>query len=108
MANRKVALITGSNRGIGFETARQLGQQGVTVIVSARAERDAAEAAGKLRSEGIEAEAIALDVTNAANRTAAAKIHRVALRQAGYPGQQRRRRAYRWAHRSACECIDGK
>ena len=75
MANRKkVALVTGANRGIGFETARQLGQQGVTVIVSARVEREAAEAAGKLRSEGIEAEAIALDVTNAADRTAAAKF----------------------------------
>jgi len=75
MANRKkVALITGSNRGIGFETARQLGQQDVTVIVSARAEHEAAEAANKLRSEGIEAEAIVLDVTNAADRTAAAKF----------------------------------
>jgi len=51
MANRKVALVTGSNRGIGFETARQLGQQGVTVIVGARVEREAAAAAGKLRSE---------------------------------------------------------
>ena len=75
MANHtKVALVTGSNRGIGFETARQLGQQGVTVIVSARAEREAVEAAGRLRSEGVEAEAIALDVTSAADRTAAAKF----------------------------------
>ncbi len=74
MANRKVALVTGSNRGIGFETARQLGQQGVTVIVSARVKREAAEAAGNLRTEGIEAEAIALDVTSAADRTAAAKF----------------------------------
>jgi NAD(P)-dependent dehydrogenase (short-subunit alcohol dehydrogenase family) len=75
MANgKKVALVTGSNRGIGFETARQLGQQGITVIVSARAEREAAAAASKLRSEGIQTEAIALDVTNAADRTAAAKF----------------------------------
>jgi NAD(P)-dependent dehydrogenase (short-subunit alcohol dehydrogenase family) len=75
MASRtKIALVTGSNRGIGFETARQLGQQGVTVIVSARAEREATDAAGKLRGEGIDAEAIALDVTNAADRTAAAKF----------------------------------
>ena len=67
MANeKKVALVTGSNRGIGFETARQLGQQGVRVIVTARTEREASEAASELRSEGIEAEALALDVTNAA------------------------------------------
>src|SRR6202171_5440132 len=71
---KKVALVTGSNRGIGLETARQLGQQGVTVIVSARAEREAAEAASKLRSEGIETEPIGLDVTKAADRTAAAKF----------------------------------
>jgi NAD(P)H-hydrate repair Nnr-like enzyme with NAD(P)H-hydrate epimerase domain len=78
MANsKKVALVTGSNRGIGFETARQLGQQGVTVIVSARAEREAAEAASKLRSEGIEADAmqpIALLRQNSSSRTTASWI----------------------------------
>ena len=88
MANsKKVALVTDSNRGIGFETARQLGQHGVTVIVSARAEREAIEAARKLRSEGIEALRTALlDVTNAADRLLR-QIHRVALHQAGYPGR---------------------
>jgi NAD(P)-dependent dehydrogenase (short-subunit alcohol dehydrogenase family) len=75
MANeKKVALVTGSNRGIGFETARQLGQQGVSVVVTARTEREAADAASKLRSEGIEAEALALDVTKAADRAAAAEF----------------------------------
>ncbi len=75
MANeKKVALVTGSNRGIGLETARQLGQQGVRVIVSARTERDAANAASELRSEGIEAEALALDVTKAADRAVAVKF----------------------------------
>ena len=71
---KKVALVTGSNRGIGLETARQLGQQGVRVIVSARTEREAANAAGKLRSEGVEAEALALDVTKATDRAFAAKF----------------------------------
>ena len=75
MANRnKVALVTGSNRGIGYETARQLGDQGVTVIVSARVERDAAQAAAELRKEGIEAVSIGLDVTKPADRIAAANF----------------------------------
>jgi NAD(P)-dependent dehydrogenase (short-subunit alcohol dehydrogenase family) len=73
MANgKKVAMVTGSNRGIGFETARQLGQQGVTVIVTARTEQEAAQAASKLRGEGIAAESIALDVSKAEDRAAAA------------------------------------
>ena len=68
----KVALVTGSNRGIGFETARQLGKQGATVVVSARTEHEAAQAARKLREEGIEADSMVLDVTKATDRSAAA------------------------------------
>ena len=67
-------MVTGSHRGIGFETARQLGQQGVRIIVSARTEREAADAASKLRGEGIEAEPLALDATKAADRVVAAKF----------------------------------
>jgi NADP-dependent 3-hydroxy acid dehydrogenase YdfG len=33
---KKVALITGANKGIGFETARQLGQKNITVLLGAR------------------------------------------------------------------------
>jgi NAD(P)-dependent dehydrogenase (short-subunit alcohol dehydrogenase family) len=71
--DKKVALVTGANRGIGFETARQLGQKGVTVVVAARTVKAAEESAAKLKTEGIEAFALKLDVTNAQDREAAVK-----------------------------------
>jgi NAD(P)-dependent dehydrogenase (short-subunit alcohol dehydrogenase family) len=61
---KKVALITGSYKGIGFETARQLGQNGFIVIVSARKGKKAEEAAEKLKDENIEAYSLKLDVTD--------------------------------------------
>ncbi len=36
MSNKRIALITGANKGIGLETARQLGKEGITVLVGAR------------------------------------------------------------------------
>ncbi len=71
---QKVALITGSNRGIGFETARQLGEKGVTVIVSARNRNEADEAVKKLRGQGIDAEGVGLDVTKAEDRKTVASF----------------------------------
>ena len=62
---KKVALITGANRGIGYETAKQLGEKGVTVVVAARSLAAAEETAAKLKAEGIDAEGIQLDVTSA-------------------------------------------
>jgi NAD(P)-dependent dehydrogenase (short-subunit alcohol dehydrogenase family) len=38
---KKVALITGATRGIGFETARQLGQEGIAVVVAGRTQHEA-------------------------------------------------------------------
>jgi NAD(P)-dependent dehydrogenase (short-subunit alcohol dehydrogenase family) len=70
---KKVALVTGANRGIGIETARQLGQKHVTVIVAARTLKSAEETATKLKAEGIDAFPLKLDVTNAQDREAAAK-----------------------------------
>jgi NAD(P)-dependent dehydrogenase (short-subunit alcohol dehydrogenase family) len=75
MANeKKLALVTGSHRGIGFDTARRLGKQGIRVIVAARIGHDAGDAASRLRSEGIEAEGLALDVIKATHRAFAAKF----------------------------------
>jgi NAD(P)-dependent dehydrogenase (short-subunit alcohol dehydrogenase family) len=64
MHKNKVALITGANKGLGFEIARQLGQKGVTVVLGARDKTKANEAANKLKSEGIDAHSVKLDVTN--------------------------------------------
>ncbi len=63
MAN-KIALITGANKGIGFETAHQLGQQGITVLLGARDLVKGQQAADKLIKEGINAYAVKLDVTS--------------------------------------------
>ncbi len=70
----KVALITGANKGIGLEIARQLGVQGITVLIGARDEKRGQEAAEKLHAEhNIDARAVQLDVTNQGTIEAAAK-----------------------------------
>ncbi len=72
--NKKVALITGANKGIGFETARQLGKLGITVIVGSRDAARGEAAAAKLRAEGIDAQPLKLDVTQPKDRDAAVKL----------------------------------
>jgi NAD(P)-dependent dehydrogenase (short-subunit alcohol dehydrogenase family) len=72
-SDKKVALITGANRGIGLETAKQLGEKGVTVVVAARKLSDAEQTAAKLKASGIDAYPVKLDVTSAADRTTAAQ-----------------------------------
>jgi NAD(P)-dependent dehydrogenase (short-subunit alcohol dehydrogenase family) len=64
MANgKKVALITGANKGLGFEMARQLGQAGVTVVLAARDADKGEAAAAALKAEGLDAHFLKLDVT---------------------------------------------
>ena len=64
----KVAFITGANRGLGLETARILGKQGITVILGSR-ELDKGQAAAEtLRKEGAKAvEAVRFDVNKPAD-----------------------------------------
>jgi len=72
MANaKKIALITGANKGLGFEMARQLGQAGVSVLLAARDPQKGEAAAEKLRGEGLNAQFLKLDVTDPADHAAA-------------------------------------
>lgn len=64
MSDKKIILVTGSNKGIGFEVARQLAKAGNEVIVSARNAERGAEALNKLKQQGLTAHFIEMDVTN--------------------------------------------
>jgi len=68
-----IALVTGANKGIGFETARQLGKRGIHVIIGARDGARGAEAVKKLTAEGVSAATLAIEVTDAASVVAAVK-----------------------------------
>lgn len=71
--SQTIALITGANRGIGFETARQLGQQGIKVLIGARSEEKGKEAEASLKAEGLDVEYINIDVDKTATHASAAK-----------------------------------
>ncbi len=59
---KKIALITGANKGLGFETALQLGKQGVYIIAAARDKEKGIKAVEKLKTANVEAEFLQLDV----------------------------------------------
>jgi NAD(P)-dependent dehydrogenase (short-subunit alcohol dehydrogenase family) len=64
MKNGKVVLITGANKGLGKEIARQLGALGYTVVLAARDERAGGVVAAELAAAGCDARTVRLDVTN--------------------------------------------
>lgn len=68
---KKVALITGANKGIGKETSRQLGKLGFKVFIGSRDLGRGQAAAKELQADGIDAEAVQLDVTSQASVDAA-------------------------------------
>lgn len=70
--NDRIALVTGANKGIGFEIVRQLAEAGVFVVMGAR-DRDRGRAAAEaLASEGLRVQSVVLDVTDPKSIDAAA------------------------------------
>lgn len=68
-----ISLISGANKGIGFETARQLGARGMIVLVGSRDEARGRAAEDALREQGTDAHFVELDVTDAASPSKAAE-----------------------------------
>jgi NAD(P)-dependent dehydrogenase (short-subunit alcohol dehydrogenase family) len=66
------ALVTGANKGLGKEVARQLGQRGVTVLLGSRDRARGEQAAAELAAEGLTVHPVQLDITDEASVRAAA------------------------------------
>lgn len=64
MSDERVALITGANKGLGLEIARQLAKQNIVVVVGSRDAERGQQAERQLRSEGLNAKFVKLDVTS--------------------------------------------
>ena len=80
----KVALITGANKGLGFETAYQLGIKGYTIIVTARTQQKSNETAKKLISKGIKALGMQLDVASDIDVDNVSKMSSFNLKEGNY------------------------
>jgi len=73
----RVAVVTGANRGIGFEIVRQLARRGVRVVLTARDPAQGEAARGRLAGEGLDVAFQALDVRDAGQgRAVAAWVER--------------------------------
>ena len=91
--NAKTVLITGANKSIGFETARQLGRHGYRIWLGSRDIGRGEKAASDLAAEGIDVRPIEIDVTSEQSvRSAAAQVGAAdgkldaLLNNAGIPG----------------------
>ena len=66
----KTALVTGGSRGLGLQMAEALGEQGARIVLSSRKQSDLDEAVAHLKERGIEASAIAADLSQDAHVSA--------------------------------------
>lgn len=74
MDHKKVALVTGANKGIGYAIAAGLGELGMLVVVGARDDKRRATAVSSLQDRGIDAVGVPLDVTDQQSVDAAAAL----------------------------------
>ncbi|MFJ2559673.1 MULTISPECIES: SDR family oxidoreductase [unclassified Streptomyces] len=74
MSERTIALVTGANKGIGYEIAKGLGALGWSVGVGARDDQRRTAAVERLRADGVDASGVPLDLTDDASVTAAAHL----------------------------------
>ncbi|MET7326855.1 SDR family oxidoreductase [Nonomuraea sp. NPDC005650] len=72
MTEKTTALVTGANKGIGYEVAAGLARKGMTVLLGSRDRARGEEAAARLRAEGGDVRPVVLDVTDPASIEAAA------------------------------------
>jgi NAD(P)-dependent dehydrogenase (short-subunit alcohol dehydrogenase family) len=85
----RIALVTGANKGIGFEIARQLGQEGHHILIGARDRGRGQSAVAELGSKGFAARFVQIDLTKLDTIVGAAADIEDAGGTAGYPDQQR-------------------
>ena len=72
--DKRVALVTGANKGIGHEVARGLASSGMIVLLGARSAELGVTAATALKSQGLDVRFIEIDVVRPATLAAAAKL----------------------------------
>ncbi|GIH61778.1 SDR family oxidoreductase [Microbispora siamensis] len=93
-SERTSVLITGGNKGLGFEAARRLGEEGWTVFLGSRDEGRGRAAADKLTAGGVDVIMVPLDVTSDESVAGAVRLVRehtdrldVLINNAGAPGR---------------------
>jgi hypothetical protein len=84
----RIALVTGANKGIGFEIARQLGQEGHQILIGARS-GPGPNCRGRTREQRLRRSLCANRFDQVGHNSGRGSRHRSARGTAGYPDQQR-------------------